>query len=395
MAPVSPLSGHYSACLEPGLFSCSPAKRSRGSIPNVESGQHQDSPGYHGIPDARRWEAWRAAMPSFPRSHTPGLYRQFVLCGVTSEWARQIKLDVPRTFAGIAPFGEEQQQRLFRMLCAYTCLNPEVGYCQGMNFVGGLILLVAGSEEEEEEVFWFFAQLMNEGQLSGLYAPGFPVLQRYICSFDALMSELEPELREHLVAQDMQPAMYLHHWFLTLFVDGLPLQTVLNFWDVIICSGLESLLKLTASLLQCLKQSLLGHNLEGIVHTFRQLRLAQGPEQINFCVEVVKRSADLQLPDRIAQMLKPGCDSSDSSLGPLADFGSLFSSNVISWWGETKGNMQFPTLPTFASLQQLSSPRLSWKGGVKSAEGAGCGQQMRRQRSACGSKVHTRVLIAL
>lgn len=402
MLPILPLSGDALVGLEPE--DCSPFPRceafplsvrawneisssSSGGIRGFASSQPRDFQrlAYGTIPDAHRWEAWRAVLGSSTLNHLPDFYCQLVSAGADGEWARQIKLDVPRTFAGMAAFDEEQHQRLFRILCAYTSLNPEVGYCQGMNSIAGLILFVAGADKLEEEVFWLFASLMDEGRLRDLYALGFPALQRYICSLDALMSELEPELHEHLLAQDMQPAMYLHHWFLTLFVDGLPLPTVLAFWDVIICCGVESLIKLTGSLLRCLKPMLLGQELEGIVSTFRQLGLARGPEASNFCFEVLRRSADLDLPDHVVQLLQFGSPSGDSSPGPLADPGSNLPTDVVGWWGAAKGSVRLPALPSLPSLSKLTSPRLSTWLSAKLVEGAGCRQQTRKGRSACGA----------
>ena len=44
------------------------------------------------------------------------------------------------------------------MLSAYSVYNPEVGYCQGMNFVAALLLLTAS----EEDVFWMLVTLVGD-----------------------------------------------------------------------------------------------------------------------------------------------------------------------------------------------------------------------------------------
>merc|ERR1719262_1617698 len=134
------------------------------------------------------------------------------------------------------------QGKLLRVLHAYANHNTSVGYCQGMNFVAGLLLLVSGSEEE---AFWMFVCLMDNGKLAGFYKENFPRLRLYLQAFDQLLAEVLPDLRAHFIHEDVQPAVYLHQLFLTLFVNYLPQQTVLLIWDVIIVDGLQAILSIT------------------------------------------------------------------------------------------------------------------------------------------------------
>merc|ERR1712129_534548 len=93
----------------------------------------------------------------------PGRYRE--LCSLATTWSQLIKVDAPRTFPDTLAFDEEYRDSMIQILCAYSNLNTEVGYCQGMNFVVGLLLLV--SHRQEEETFWMFTCLMEDRCLSG------------------------------------------------------------------------------------------------------------------------------------------------------------------------------------------------------------------------------------
>jgi len=42
---------------------------------------------------------------------------------------------------------------------AYAAHNPEIGYCQGMNFFAAFILMISGGKEKES--FWFFRALLE------------------------------------------------------------------------------------------------------------------------------------------------------------------------------------------------------------------------------------------
>eukprot|EP00392_Amoebophrya_sp_AT5.2_P009018 g9046.t1 len=149
-----------------------------------------------------------------------------------NRWISLIKIDISRTFPETEKFDDSHQNKLLRILSAYSNFNLDVGYCQGMNFIAGLLLLVSGSNEEE--TFWMFVQLMELRGLKGFYKDKFPMLRVYLKAFDRLLEEQLPDLREHFRSEGVQPAVYLHQWFLTLYINCLPLQTVLVIWDVVI-----------------------------------------------------------------------------------------------------------------------------------------------------------------
>ncbi len=55
--------------------------------------------------------------------------------------ADQIGRDVGRTFPGYPLFAKESGRlALARVLSAYALLDPDLGYCQGLNFVVGMLL---------------------------------------------------------------------------------------------------------------------------------------------------------------------------------------------------------------------------------------------------------------
>lgn len=55
-----------------------------------------------------------------------------------------------------------KQQQLFNVLVAYSCYNSELGYCQGMSSVAGVLLMYLG----EEEAFWALHTLMIDKKVS-------------------------------------------------------------------------------------------------------------------------------------------------------------------------------------------------------------------------------------
>ena len=69
-----------------------------------------------------------------------------------------IEKDLHRTY------GVETKHRrlapLRRVLLAYICREPDIGYTQGMNFMAAMLLRFLG----EEDAFWTFVALMRGGR---------------------------------------------------------------------------------------------------------------------------------------------------------------------------------------------------------------------------------------
>ena len=74
------------------------------------------------------------------------------LTGLKSKWEKKIGVDLNRSFPHHPLFeeGAKGQDMMGRVLRAYSCKDEEIGYCQGMNFVTGVLLM----EMEEEKAFW-------------------------------------------------------------------------------------------------------------------------------------------------------------------------------------------------------------------------------------------------
>mmetsp|Transcript_135023 Transcript_135023/g.305662 ORF Transcript_135023/g.305662 Transcript_135023/m.305662 type:complete len:200 (+) Transcript_135023:71-670(+) len=121
-----------------------------------------------GIPAEFRWQVWKASL-RYEDRYVPNVYHE--LRGQYSRWTALINIDTPRTFPENEDFGPEKQKALSSILNAYSKLNEDIGYCQGMNYVVGFLLLVA---DDEEEAFWVFVCLMEYNNLKGFFSRQVP-----------------------------------------------------------------------------------------------------------------------------------------------------------------------------------------------------------------------------
>lgn len=237
-----------------------------------------------------------------------GLYTKLSIA--ENRWSSLIQIDVPRTFAHALRVPDSTLGSLGRVLNAYANLNPEVGYCQGMNFVAGLLFRVTSplngylSVEEEEEVFWLFVCLMDYDSLRDFYREGFPLLMKYTVAFYEMMRLEIPDLFGHFDKEGVSPSLFLHQWYLSLFINCLPFPTVLILWDSVISDGLPLVISLSISLLKVLKNVLLKMDFEQIIKFFKTMR--NGDEECDAKIIgqlLVKQASLITIPKEVLRTL--------------------------------------------------------------------------------------------
>ena len=123
----------------------------------------------------RRGRVWKlcARVAHVAASHSaaaaaPDYFQQLVAKAEAqkSEANDDIARDLGRSMPEIAEIASpEGQQRLRRCLSAYALHNPDLGYCQGMNFMAAVLQLHLPSEED---AFWCLDVIVRESIPGGL-----------------------------------------------------------------------------------------------------------------------------------------------------------------------------------------------------------------------------------
>ncbi|WOL04376.1 TBC1 domain family member 8B-like [Canna indica] len=157
------------------------------------------------------------------------------------KWKGQIEKDLPRTFPGHPALDEDGRNALRRLLTAYARHNPSVGYCQAMNFFAGLLLLLM----PEENAFWALMGIIDD-YFDGYYSEEMIESQVDQLVLEDLVRERFPKLVNHLDYLGVQVAWVTGPWFLTIFVNMLPWESVLRVWDVLLFDGTREMLFRTA-----------------------------------------------------------------------------------------------------------------------------------------------------
>lgn len=110
-----------------------------------------------------------------------------------------------------------------------------------MNFFAGLLLLLM----PEENAFWTLVGIIDD-YFDGYYTEEMIESQVDQLVFEELMRERFPKLVKHLDYLGVQVAWITGPWFLSIFVNMLPWESVLRVWDVLLFEGNRVMLFRTA-----------------------------------------------------------------------------------------------------------------------------------------------------
>ncbi|KAG9254454.1 putative GTPase activating protein [Emericellopsis atlantica] len=177
---------------------------------------------------------------------------------------------------------------LRRVLFAFSIYNPNIGYCQSLNFIAGLLLLFV---DTEEQCFWLLNVITN------IYLPGthemslegskvdLGVLMTEIrdtmpAVWDKISGELEAQpstksrpstgrsmrrpnfrRRDHasLSTERLPPiTMCMTAWFMSCFIGTLPIETTLRVWDVFFLEGSKTLFRTALAIFKTGESEVLG-----------------------------------------------------------------------------------------------------------------------------------------
>ena len=185
-----------------------------------------------GIPSEHRAEAWLLLSGAAARRDAqPRLYRRLLAAAAPDKVEETIELDVRRTFPEHPALTTEFCDKMRRILLAYAKRNPEVAYCQGMNFVAASILLLV---TDEESAFWLLAHICEE-VLPDHYVQSMigHTVDRQVT--EQLVELHLPALSSHLRHLSLSMPFITTQWFLCLFVSSVPTETAFRLWDLILC----------------------------------------------------------------------------------------------------------------------------------------------------------------
>ncbi|XP_042900319.1 growth hormone-regulated TBC protein 1 isoform X1 [Parasteatoda tepidariorum] len=228
-----------------------------------------------GIPSNQRGVVWSYISGAKEmKEEKPDLYTTILRSPMKQEIIETIDLDIPRTFPdniyfkGASP--DSKRESLKNVLLAFAHHNPLIGYCQGLNFIAGIMLLVT---DNEDMTFWLL-QSLKERILPDYYTKEMTGLLTDIGVLEELIKSKVPQVHERMLQTDVSWSMYVSKWFICLFAEVLPIETVLRIWDCLFYEGSKILLRVAVTLVMKNQDKILAaKNFVEITEVFKSLPL--------------------------------------------------------------------------------------------------------------------------
>ncbi|RKP26837.1 rab-GTPase-TBC domain-containing protein, partial [Syncephalis pseudoplumigaleata] len=202
-----------------------------------------------GVPNQLRGEVWEVGCGSiYYRCSYPNRYRDILRENLTnvSMSTTEIEKDLNRSLPEYPAFqSSEGIGRLRRVLTAYSWHNPELGYCQAMNIVTSVLLIYMS----EEQAFWALATLCEQ-TLPGYYATSMYGALVDQAIFEELAKKELSDLMRRLNSRDIQISTLTLPWFLSLFINAMPLTFVIRILDRLFIEGPKILFHVSLAILK-------------------------------------------------------------------------------------------------------------------------------------------------
>lgn len=162
-----------------------------------------------------------------------GVYQSLI--SQDCKYAQTIERDLHCTFPDNSFFAQDSDiklQMLCRILSAFSLYLPSIGYCQSLVFVAGFLLIF----QDEEEAFWLLVTAIQDYFPKTMFDSSEQTILMMIVyeKMPGVWSKISNKKCFWECEQtDSLPPITLvtSHWFSAMFVNVLPVETVLRIWD--------------------------------------------------------------------------------------------------------------------------------------------------------------------
>ncbi|KAI4205491.1 MAG: hypothetical protein LQ346_001445 [Caloplaca aetnensis] len=228
-----------------------------------------------GIPPAWRGNAWfyysggAKLMDAEPDVYSALLAR---ISDLSTDDVESIERDLHRTFPDNIHFKPDHpthpnvETRLLsslrRVLQAFALDRPQIGYCQSLNFLAGLLLLFL----PEEKTFWML-HVITTDHLPGTHEVSLEGANVDLWVLMLALKENNPsiwakvgvgneEVSSIHTARLPPISLCTTSWFMSMFIGTLPIESVLRVWDVIFYEGSQMLFRIALAIFKMGEQQI-------------------------------------------------------------------------------------------------------------------------------------------
>jgi len=247
-----------------------------------------------GIPDEHRSMVWMyTSGAEYEMNKNPQLYQKLLDEPLDFHITESIAKDVPRTFPDNIYFKDTPDPRakrkcLTNVLYAVAHKHPDIGYCQGLNFIAGILLIIV---KDEHKVFWLMDRMVS--MFTEYYTIDMIGLKTDQEVLGKLIELKIPAVHDHLKSENITWMLISAKWFLCIYADVLPIETVLRIWDCLFSEGDKIIFRVALTMIMLYKDQI--------------LECESFPEIVTYCKKIPEDAAMLNCHDFIKKMFtEPG-----------------------------------------------------------------------------------------
>ncbi|KAL5111294.1 Growth hormone-regulated TBC protein 1 [Taenia crassiceps] len=268
-----------------------------------------------GVPAQFRSHVWMTLSGAFEMMRqNPKVYHTAAAAQLPKTIFTTIMADIPRTFPENAHFSQaegkgDKLQALQRILVAFAVTFPKIGYCQGLNYVAATLLLAmqgVSESEAEERAFWLLYALSHH-IVPDYYSDSMVNVRVDCLVFEELLKKKAPNIYQTLKNANVDCVVLATKWFICLFADVLPIETVLRIFDSLFYEGNKILFRACIALAKLhTREILYCQQFPDVVLTFRDITQ---DKQTLYCHEFLKAMFTLpgSLPRSLIRKLRGKC----------------------------------------------------------------------------------------
>ncbi len=189
----------------------------------------------------------------------------------------EIEKDITRTFYTEKFTQGNGNDLLKNILNSVAFIRPEIGYCQGMNFIAGALINFI---ENEQICFWIFLSFIDDIELNLLFLKNMPDYNIRIFQLNYYIKLYFPDLFNHLEKSQINADLFFSKWIITIFSNYLPFNVLYKVWDIFIIDKWKAIFKFSMIFLYFMKNKLMKMDLNSFSLFFKSN--AQNINQMNF-----------------------------------------------------------------------------------------------------------------
>ena len=203
---------------------------------------------YKGPPECFRLTSWMV-LNNIPLDRNKEIYEFYSKKELNLEIKNSIIKDIQRTFpTENTEILRPKEKKLYSVLKAFSNLDNELGYCQGMNLIVAFLLNV--SNFNESETFFLLISIFSSTfkerginynynfSMRGMFNNGFPLLLFMNYIFDKEFRKLLPDLKKKFEDFSITYDVWIGKWFQTLFTIVLPIEWCKRLFDCVFVNGI-------------------------------------------------------------------------------------------------------------------------------------------------------------